>query len=158
MKKDPNEKKPIKAKLGHKKSTFYYDEKLKRWVNKDASEEEKEKIASPPPPPPVVKRMDNGPKTKPLPNPDVPIKEAVGPILPNNPITGVPLGPSPANPAGTGDALPMPNTPMSHPGINLSGKKANGLDDLLSLTGNNGSASRRKRKPGRGYVNVMDNK
>jgi hypothetical protein len=33
--KDPNaeEKKPVKANLGESKSTFYYDEKEKRWVN-----------------------------------------------------------------------------------------------------------------------------
>lgn len=158
LKKDPNEKKPIKAKLGHK-STFYYDEKLKRWVNKDASEEEKEKIASPPPPPPVIKRMDNGPKTKPLPSPEAQAKDTVGAILPKNPITGAPLGtPVPAF-VGNGDSPAVaPPALTSHPGINLSGKKANGLDDLLSLTGTNGATSRRKRKPARGYVNVMDTK
>lgn len=155
LKKDPNEKKPIKAKLGHK-STFYYDEKLKRWVNKDSSEAEKEKMASPPPPPPVIKRMDNGPKTKPLPSPETQLKDTGGAIIPQNPITGAPLRSSSASPT-TGDtpvAPPMAN----HSGVNLSGKKANGLDDLLSLTGNSGVASKRKRKPGRGYVNVMDNK
>lgn len=81
LKKDPNEKKPVKAKLGHK-TTFYYDEKLKRWVNKDASEEEKEKIASPPPPPPIVKKMDNGPKTKPMTSPDVSTRDMAGAVFP----------------------------------------------------------------------------
>ncbi|QLL30847.1 hypothetical protein HG536_0A06620 [Torulaspora globosa] len=156
LKKDPNEKKPIKAKLGHK-STFYYDEKLKRWVNKDSSETEKEKMASPPPPPPVVKRMDNGPKTKPLPGPETQLKDTGGAILPKNPITGAPLKSLSTNSPDTGDKPAIPPT-ANHSGINLSGKKANGLDDLLSLTGNNGGASKRKRKPGRGYVNVMDNK
>lgn len=160
LKKDPNEKKPVKAKLGHK-TTFYYDEKLKRWVNKDASEEEKEKITSPPPPPPIVKKMDNGPKTKPMTSPDVSTRDMAGAVFPNNPITGAPLGsPSPSKtPSDSTPLAPAPSAPISstsHPGINLSGKKANGLDDLLSLTG--GSAPRRKKKPGRGYVNVMDNK
>ncbi|QLQ81549.1 hypothetical protein HG537_0F03100 [Torulaspora globosa] len=156
LKKDPNEKKPIKAKLGHK-STFYYDEKLKRWVNKDSSEAEKEKMASPPPPPPVVKRMDNGPKTKPLPSSETQLKDAAGAILPKNPITGAPLKSSSTVSPNAGDAPAIP-PPVNHSGVNLSGKKANGLDDLLSLAGNNGGASKRKRKPGRGYVNVMDNK
>lgn len=155
LKKDPNEKKPIKAKLGHK-STFYYDEKLKRWVNKDASQEEKEKIASPPPPPPVVKKMDNGPKTRPLASPEVTTRETAGAVLPKNPITGAALsspGPS-TNSIDNGPQALAP--PIGSPNVNLSGKKANGLDDLLSLTG--GSTSRRKKKPGRGYVNVMENK
>lgn len=159
LKKDPNEKKPIKAKLGHK-STFYYDEKLKRWVNKTASEDEKEKVSSPPPPPPVVKRMDNGPKTKPIPGGDMalaPDKDTYGTVAPRNPITGEPL-PSPS-PSPT--ILEPVNSSFKHTpsvvnsGVNLSGKKANGLDDLLNLTG--GTAPRRKKKSGRGYVNVMNN-
>lgn len=158
LKKDPNEKKPIKAKLGHK-STFYYDEKLKRWVNKTASEEEKEKVSSPPPPPPVVKRMDNGPKTKPIPGGDMalaPDKDSFSTVAPRNPITGEPL-PSPS-PSLT--ILEPVNSSYTHTpsvlnsGVNLSGKKANGLDDLLNLTG--GTAPRRKKKSGRGYVNVMN--
>lgn len=155
LKKDPNEKKPIKAKLGHK-STFHYDEKLKRWVNKDASEEERQEIASPPPPPPVVKKMDNGPKTKPMASPDGPARDMAGAVLPKNPITGATMGsPLPAtSPNDNGPSTLSPS--INHPGINLSGKKANGLDDLLSLTG--GTAPRRKKKTGRGYVNVMDNK
>ncbi|CCE64684.1 hypothetical protein TPHA_0I01800 [Tetrapisispora phaffii CBS 4417] len=56
LKKDPNAKKPIKAKLGNKKSNFYYDEELKRWITKNATEEEKQQITAPPPPPPMSKK------------------------------------------------------------------------------------------------------
>lgn len=153
-----------KAKLGHK-NTLYYDEKLKRWVNKDATEEEKQKIieSSAPPPPPIVKRKDGGPKTKPR---SGPINNSLPPVhatsvIPNNPITGEPL-PIKTSPSPTGpnpNNSPSPSSPISRiSGVNLTSKKANGLDDLLSLAGGPKPAStRRKKKTARGYVNVMDN-
>ncbi|QHS76649.1 COPII coat assembly protein SEC16 [Saccharomyces paradoxus] len=164
LKKDTSDKKVYKAKLGHK-NTLYYDEKLKRWVNKDATEEEKQKIieTSAPPPPPIVKRKDGGPKTKPR---SGPINNSMPPInatsvIPNNPITGEPL-PIKTSPSSAGphpDNSPSPSSPIPRAsGINLTGKKANGLDDLLSLAGGPKPAStRRKKKTARGYVNVMDN-
>lgn len=162
LKKDPNEKKPIKAKLGNKKRNFYYDEKLKRWVNNNASEEEKEKVSTPPPPPPVVKRMDNGPKTKPRSGSLTgPPKPAAGSVAPKNPITGEPLL-SPTLSAttshGSSDKSSMGPPSSNNSGVNLAGKKANGLDDLLNLAGGTASSTRRKKKPGRGYVNVMETK
>lgn len=166
LKKDTGDKKVYKAKLGHK-NTLYYDEKLKRWVNKDATEEDKQKIVetSTPPPPPIVKRKDAGPKTKPR---SGPINNAVPPInatsvIPNNPITGEPLSIKSPPPLSSGradmDESPPPSSPVSNmSGVNLTGRKANGLDDLLSLTGGPKPAStRRKKKSTRGYVNVMNN-
>ncbi|CAI4053330.1 COPII coat assembly protein SEC16 SKDI_16G1900 [Saccharomyces kudriavzevii IFO 1802] len=166
LKKDTGDKKVYKAKLGHK-NTLYYDEKLKRWVNKDATEEEKQKIVetSAPPPPPIVKRKDAGPKTKPR---SGPISNILPPInvtsvTPNNPITGDPLPTKSAPPLLSGEAdldnSPPPSSPVSSiSGVNLTGKKANGLDDILSLTGGPKPAStRRKKKATRGYVNVMNN-
>lgn len=157
LKKDSNEKKPIKAKLGHKKSTFYYDEKLKRWVNKNSSEEEKEKLSSPPPPPPVVKRMDNGPKTKPQSGREI-SKEPIGPILPKNPLTGqaMPSNAFSSSQIATPSESPRVTPQLPTSSINLSGKKANGLDDLLTLAGA-GTAPRKKKRSTRGYVNVMEN-
>lgn len=164
LKKDTGDKKVYKAKLGHK-NTLYYDEKLKRWVNKDATEEEKQKIieSSAPPPPPIVKRKDGGPKTKPR---SGPINNSLPPVhatsvIPNNPITGEPL-PIKTSPSPTGpnpNNSPSPSSPISRiSGVNLTSKKANGLDDLLSLAGGPKPAStRRKKKTARGYVNVMDN-
>ncbi|QID88350.1 hypothetical protein GRS66_011061 [Saccharomyces pastorianus] len=166
LKKDTGDKKVYKAKLGHK-NTLYYDEKLKRWVNKDATEEDRQKIVetSAPPPPPIVKRKDAGPKTKPR---SGPINNTVPPInatsvIPNNPITGEPLSiksPPPLSSGGVNtENSPPPSSPISNTsGVNLTGRKANGLDDLLSLTGGPKPAStRRKKKSTRGYVNVMNN-
>ncbi|CDH12787.1 uncharacterized protein ZBAI_04573 [Zygosaccharomyces bailii ISA1307] len=159
LKKDPNEKKPIKAKLGNKKRNFYYDEKLKRWVNNNATEEEKEKLSTPPPPPPVVKRVDNGPKTKPRSGSmNAAPKSVTGTIAPKNPITGEPLTSPSLNVSHVGSQTPSLSPPTGNSGVNLSGKKANGLDDLLNLTGSTSTTARRKKKPGRGYVNVMENK
>ncbi|SJM81829.1 uncharacterized protein ZBIST_0144 [Zygosaccharomyces bailii] len=159
LKKDPNEKKPIKAKLGNKKRNFYYDEKLKRWVNNNSTEEEKEKLSTPPPPPPVVKRMDNGPKTKPRSGSlNAAPKAVTATIAPKNPITGEPLTSQSLNVSRVGSQTPSLSPPIGNSGINLSGKKANGLDDLLNLTGSTSTTARRKKKPGRGYVNVMENK
>ncbi|AGO14057.1 AaceriAGR202Wp [[Ashbya] aceris (nom. inval.)] len=158
LKKDTNEKKPIKAKLGQK-NNFYYDEKLKRWVNKDATEEEKLKVSTPPPPPPVVKRkMNTTPEIKPrsgsvVGGPAIRTQGAVAPANPQDLQPGQPI-------AAASSALPTQTSPVKprDPAINLTGKKANGLDDLISLTaGPSNAVSRRKKKPGRGYVNVLNN-
>ncbi|ODQ68172.1 hypothetical protein NADFUDRAFT_81212 [Nadsonia fulvescens var. elongata DSM 6958] len=49
----------VKAKLGEE-SSFYYDEKLKRWVNKNASAEEETVNVGPPPPPMKVSSANSG--------------------------------------------------------------------------------------------------
>ncbi|AAS54692.1 AGR202Wp [Eremothecium gossypii ATCC 10895] len=158
LKKDTNEKKPIKAKLGQK-NNFYYDEKLKRWVNKDATEEEKQKVSTPPPPPPVVKRkMNTTPEIKPrsgsvVGGPAIRTQGAVAPVNPQDPQPCQAV-------VGASSALQKQASPVKprDPAINLTSKKANGLDDLISLTaGPSNAVSRRKKKPGRGYVNVLNN-
>ncbi|KAG0674270.1 vesicle coat component [Kluyveromyces marxianus] len=164
FKKDPNEKKPIKAKLGHK-NNFYYDEKLKRWINKDATEEEKVKVATPPPPPPIVKRkISQTPEIKPRQGSVVggPALRTAHAVMPTNPLTGKPLDPIKDL---TDTVKPEQNSPPSSPPptlmnstVKLSGTKANGLDDLMALAGgpNSGQSTRRKKRSTRGYVNVME--
>ncbi|CCH59289.1 hypothetical protein TBLA_0B04530 [Henningerozyma blattae CBS 6284] len=185
LKKDPNEKKVIKAKLGHK-SNFYYDEKLKRWISKDATEEEKQSVAAPPPPPPIMKKKKvpsplgntappptNIPSSSPssfilpstdngksdLPNPDFansspsistsPFSQST-PALENSGTNAPPLGAStPSLPIGGGPR----STKRSS---NLPGKNTSGIDDLLSLTSKAPPSGRKKKKPGRGYVNVLE--
>lgn len=95
---NPNEKKAIKAKLGQK-NQFYYDEKLKRWVNKNASDEEKKAIEeeanTAPPPPPVIKKKSVMPETKPRSGSILggPTQRTMGVMPPKNPITGESLIP-----------------------------------------------------------------
>lgn len=163
FKKDPNEKKPIKAKLGNK-NNFYYDENLKRWVNKDATAEELEVVKTPPPPPPIVKRkISSTPEVKPRQGSIIggPALRTAHAVMPTNPLTGKPLDPV----KDFGDSNSKhpekdSSSPVSlpHTNINLAGTKANGLDDLMALTGESGlpQSARRKKKSGRRYVNVMD--
>ncbi|AET40909.1 COPII coat assembly protein SEC16 Ecym_7056 [Eremothecium cymbalariae DBVPG len=157
LKKDTTEKKPIRAKLGQK-NNFYYDEKLKRWVNKDAGEEEILKVSTPPPPPPVVKRkINNTPEIKPRSGSIVggPAVRTHGAVAPINPQTGECIASTSAPSPSLSPVVPSRQTSST---ISLSGKSANGLDDLISLTSGPSSAvSRRKKKPGRGYVNVLNN-
>ncbi|XBW36418.1 hypothetical protein QEN19_001997 [Hanseniaspora menglaensis] len=98
LKTNPNEKKPIKAKLGTK-NQFYYDDKLKRWVNKNATEDEKkqleEEASTPPPPPPVIKKKSVQPETKPRSGSVMggPTERTMGVLPPRNPLTGESLIP-----------------------------------------------------------------
>lgn len=172
LKKDPNEKKVVKAKLGHQ-NNFYYDEKLKRWVNKNATEEEKKKMqeAAAPPPPPIVKRKDTAVKTTPRPSFSHPNTNSLssapsgpppGVILPVNPLSSKlmnqasnNISASTSTESSTTPKLP-PSISSSQP-VNLAGKVSNGLDDILNISAVT-TASRRKKKPGRGYVNVMENR
>lgn len=159
LRKENNEKKPIKAKLGHK-NAFYYDEKLKRWVNKNASEEEKQQVSTPPPPPPIIKKkLEGSPKVKPRSGSVAggAAARTAGFVAPINPLTGEPL--IATNEAGESKEAVRHGSPSVTPPVNLSGKKANGLDDLISLVSAPGSqpGTRRKKKGARGYVNVMNN-
>ena len=158
LKKDTGEKKAIKAKLGHE-NTFYFDEKLKRWVNKNATEEEKKKMmeSAAPPPPPIIKRKNVEPKTKPRLSVSLSThpktQPLAAPVLPTNPLTGEEMA-TPQLSARTSPA-PSPRRTATPSGsdVSLVGKKANGLDDLLNISS---TTSRRKKRPGRGYVNVME--
>ncbi|CUS24487.1 LAQU0S16e02828g1_1 [Lachancea quebecensis] len=159
LRKENNEKKPIKAKLGHK-NAFYYDEKLKRWVNKNSTEEEKQQVSTPPPPPPIIKKkLEGSPKVKPRSGSVAggAAARTAGFVAPINPLTGEPL--IATNEAGELKEAVRQSSPSVTPPVSLSGKKANGLDDLISLVNAPGSqpGTRRKKKGARGYVNVMNN-
>ena len=162
----------MKAKLGHQ-NNFYYDEKLKRWINKDATEEEKKKMqeSMAPPPPPIVKRKNTAVKTTPRPsfshpntNPvsSAPSDPPLSTILPVNPLSGQPIIQT-SNNISTSTSAEGSITPKLPPSINgnkpinLAGKTSNGLDDILNISAGT-TVSRRKKKPGRGYVNVMENR
>ncbi|KAG7752867.1 hypothetical protein KL911_003598 [Ogataea haglerorum] len=103
-KKKNDQPKPIRAKLGEE-SSFYYDEKLKRWVNKNASPEE-QAASTPPPPPPVKRAVSDSASGQPL--SDKP-----------NAMGAPPRGP----PAG-------PPTPATLNGT----KKTDNIEDLLSMS------------------------
>ncbi|SCU87989.1 LAFA_0E10044g1_1 [Lachancea sp. 'fantastica'] len=155
LRKDANEKKPVKAKLGHQ-NTFYYDDKLQRWVNKNATEEEKQQISAPPPPPPIIKKKEEGsPKVKPRSGSVAggAAARTAALVPPTNPFKESAAS-STENPGASRSA-----SPSMSPTVSLSGKKANNIDDLMSLAGTAGNqgGTRRKKKAGRGYVNVMNN-
>ncbi|SCV03053.1 LAME_0H07338g1_1 [Lachancea meyersii CBS 8951] len=155
LRKDPNEKKPVKAKLGHQ-NTFYYDDKLQRWVNKNATEEEKQQISAPPPPPPIItKKLEGSPKVKPRSGSVA--GGAAARTAAFTPSSNVLEERSASSSEAAGPSQSV--SPSSTPSVSLSGKKANNIDDLMSLVGNAGnqSGARRKKKGARGYVNVMNN-
>jgi hypothetical protein len=140
-KESKNEPKVYKANLGEK-SKFYYDENLKRWVNADADPEELKKQA-PPPPPPVIKKK---PSSLSKPRSDSLIEgvpSSMG-VPPGSPVTFLP-GPSGLS-SGASGATPM-RKPTAAP---------SDLDSLLGISGGHSTASTRRKKKGRGYVDVMD--
>ncbi|SCU94855.1 LANO_0E08416g1_1 [Lachancea nothofagi CBS 11611] len=156
LRKETNEKKPVKAKLGHQ-NTFYYDDKLQRWINKNATEEEKQQVSTPPPPPPIIKKKAEGsPKVKPRTGSIAggAAARTAAFVPPTNPLSKDPI-----SAAGLEKDTSNSGSPSVSPSVSLSGKKANGLEDLMSLVGNAGSqtGTRRKKKGTRGYVNVMNN-
>ncbi|GME97844.1 unnamed protein product [Ambrosiozyma monospora] len=131
-KQDDGTPKPIKAKLGEE-SSFHYDEKLKRWVNSNASEEDQ--ASSAPPPPPMKKK------------PTTSMTTPSSPLMP-----GSAAGP----PRAGGPSGPPSRAPSAPPTM----KSASNIDDLLNMAArggpSTGSAGRRsKRGPRRGYVDVM---
>lgn len=154
--KDDGKPKAIRAKLGEK-NKFYYDEKLKKWINKDLPLEDQIKPAGPPPPPKM--KMSNTPQR---------ISPSPGEAPPSHPAQ---LSGSNATPEGSlgGHGPPSadgPKPPLgnnSTPSLSSAGSKAPslataGLDDLLSIgTPPAGGAPRKgKRGPKRGYVNVLN--
>lgn len=122
--------KPIKAKLGEENS-FYYDEKLKRWINKKAPLDEQLE-ASKPPPPPMKKNAVTNPST--------------------------PLTPKPKHGSSsltaTSASSPSPDIYAPTPV-----KKGDDIDSLLKMSGAGGPPKRGARRgPRRGYVDVMSQK
>lgn len=123
-----SEKKVYKAKLGEENS-FYYDEKLQRWINGKESVEDQINASKPPPPPPAAKKA--------------------------TPSGGAPPG---GAPPPQKQFSPMSGTPQtSSPGPSAPGSvKGGSIDDLLNRAPPGGSATRKaKRGPRRGYVDVM---
>lgn len=136
------DKKVYRAKLGDS-STFYYDENLKRWVNKD-SVGEAEGASTPPPPPPTVK---------------VPKKNSDTPLPPSAlHAGGVPPPPASNMPPQSHSAPPLLPLATPPPGRRTVSKKsaAGDIDEILNMASSTKSTTRSKRGPRRGYVDVMN--
>lgn len=144
--KNDDKPKPVRAKLGVK-SSFYYDDKLQRWINKDIPLEEQTKPKGPPPPPMLKKKTTEDLKPPAMSKPLPPLTQQAP--LPSRrdevpqSIGSTPKGVPPTPPAGT---------PSSKPSVASAG-----LDDLLSLgSARQGTGRRPKRGTRRGYVNVLE--
>lgn len=144
--------KPIRAKMGEK-SSFVYDEKLKRWINKAVPLEEQLKSSAPPPPPSAKKKAVDSSSSSiakpPTPNKPAAVNpESAPPVaLANNSLSsGAPSKPASSQP---------PPGPPSSAGPSLANA---GLDDLLSLGGGPTAGRKSKKGPRRGYVNLLDQK
>ncbi|KAL3458703.1 Sec23-binding domain of Sec16-domain-containing protein [Aspergillus heterothallicus] len=165
--------KPIRAKLGEE-SSFYYDQDLKKWVNKKDPNSATQARATPPPPkgsaPPS--RSASGSSMPPPPVPTLGSRPpssagAPPPQLSSSPAPsslGLPPTPSfgPARSVSTG-AVSTGGTPSSRPGSSAgppprpstSLSHASSIDDLLGAPGARKGGTARGRKKGRGYVDVM---
>ncbi|KAK3704085.1 vesicle coat component [Vermiconidia calcicola] len=178
-KKDPNAAPgPIRAKLGEE-SSFYYDENLKKWVNKKGGPEAAAPVAATPPPPrgPASRVASTGamgppsgpPSRAPSGTPmsgiaasSRPPTSGSGPGFPGPPSgppsrTGTPASDSAPLAAGVnGDTAPAfaPLAPPVRPGSSLS--TASSIDDLLAGPpgARKGGTVKGKKKGGR-YVDVM---
>ncbi|KAJ5638436.1 hypothetical protein N7528_000826 [Penicillium herquei] len=156
---------PIKAKLGEE-SSFYYDNDLKKWVNKKDPNSASSARATPPPPrgsaPPS--RTSSGS----MPPPPAPMSVASGSRPPSSSSDAAPLSSSPAF-SGLGVPPPMPRSVSSNaallsstppggpapprPASSLS--HAQSIDDLLGApVARKGANTVRGKKKGR-YVDVM---
>lgn len=125
--KSDDKPKPIKAKLGEENS-FYYDEKLKRWINKKAPLEE-QIAASAPPPPPAMKKVNTTPAT---------------------PVGGPPTALPPTSTTNNHPSMGAPLAPRA--------AKKDGIDDLLTMGSAASARKGGRRGPRRGYVDVMAQK
>lgn len=146
---DDGKPKAIRAKLGEK-SSFYYDEKLKKWINKDIPLEDQLKPSGPPPPP-KMKKAESTPKSD-GPSGSLPPGPPGG--KPHGPPGGIPLTEQSINSqAGNSSSSPISSSGPPSKGPSLA---TAGLDDLLSIdTPSVGSTRKGKRGPKRGYVNVL---
>ncbi|DAA76675.1 TPA_exp: putative COPII vesicle coat protein Sec16 [Trichophyton benhamiae CBS 112371] len=149
---------PIRAKLGEQ-SSFYFDEDLKRWVNKkDPNSATSSTSALPPPPkgsaagsrsasaeqrPPTSASVASAPDAVPIPL----ARQLSAQGGPNSPYGSAPPPSSLGVPGGT-----PPLTPSSRPGTALS--HASSIDDLLSAPTSKKGGTLKGRKKGR-YVDVM---
>ena len=173
---------PIKAKLGEENS-FYYDENLKKWINKKGGTEATAPVAATPPPPRGPSRVASaamGPPSGPpsrassgvgLSGPPIrPPTSGSGPAFsgsgpPSGPPsrTGTPAsnpGSDPGQPAATGvngDFAPPAASPLAppiRPSSTLS--TASSIDDLLAgPPGSRKGGTVKGKKKGQRYVDVM---
>lgn len=154
---------PIRAKLGEK-SSFYYDENLKRWVNKkDPSSATPAAQATPPPPrssaPPS--RSSSGTAPPPMSTGSPAPTMANGHLAPPPSAFPIPSAPpnlsaSPIPPSSLPHLMPRSvsaGPSSSRPGTALS--NASSIDDLLGAPQARKAGTVRSKKKGRGYVDVM---
>ena len=164
---------PIKVKLGEENS-FYFDEQLKKWVNKKGGVPEAAAAPAPPPPkgpPSRTVSAAGGPPSSTgnvPPVPPIPRGLAAG-APPSRAVSGPALASglgsnqpsrtsSPAvNPLSaeeeTATSSGPPSAPPSRPTTSQSG--ASNIDDLIGLPQARKGGTVRKGKKGRGYVDVM---
>ncbi|KAH3679407.1 hypothetical protein WICMUC_001027 [Wickerhamomyces mucosus] len=145
LRNNKNEQKVYRAKLGNE-NRFYYDEELKKWVNKDADPEDEKASASAPPPPPIIKKIPSSIST--------PRSGSLGESnsLKTESSAGAPLSIT----SGPGQVL-KPGGLSNSGGPQIKKASAASVSDLDSLMNLNvsSSATRKKKRGGRGYVDVM---
>lgn len=164
---------PIKVKLGEENS-FYFDEQLKKWVNKKGGPSEAATAPAPPPPKGPPSRAVSAAGGPPLstgnvpPVPPIPRGLAAG-TPPARTVSGptLSLGLGSNQPSRTGspavnplsaeeETAPSsgpPSAPPSRPTTSQSG--TSNIDDLIGLPQARKGGTVRKGKKGRGYVDVM---
>ena len=169
---------PVRAKLGEANS-FYYDENLKKWVNKKAGPEAATQVVATPPPPRgpasrVASSTAMGPPSGPPSRASSGTGAAVRPPTSGSgpAFSGPPSGPpsrtgTPAsNPASepgnlaapgvNGDSAsgpPLAPPPPLRPGSSLS--TASSIDDLMGPAGTRKGGTVKGKKKGGRYVDVM---
>ena len=173
--------KPIKARLGEE-SSFYYDDQLKKWVNKKAGSDAATPSAPTPPPPkgPPSRAVSSGPPGMtrvPTSNPSVQLDPPSGP--PSGPPSAVtsrnvspnigtlvsptstaepsaPPLPATGSSSGGVSGLPAVLAPPSRPGTGMSGvSNASSIDDLIGAPQARAGGTIRRAKKKKGYVDVM---
>ncbi|PQE23096.1 COPII coat assembly SEC16 protein [Rutstroemia sp. NJR-2017a WRK4] len=171
--------KPIRAKLGEE-SSFVYDPDLKRWINKKAGADNTPSPSATPPPPRAAgpPRTASGPPTLGAPTSmprslsaaSAPVQRAASGSSDRGSLggdgdaagVGAAAGPgglaAPPMMARSQSNGSMRSAPPSRPTTSMS--NASSIDDLLgppSAGGRKGTAGR-KKKTGRGYIDVMGDK
>ena len=164
---------PVKVKLGEENS-FYFDEQLKKWVNKKAGTSEAAAAPPPPPPPKGPSRSVSAaaaPPASSTPVPPVPplppgsgsatsaMRAVSGPTSSqfvdlNQPSRTVsPAVNSVPASAGTPPPTGLSSEPPSRPATAQSG--SNNIDELIGIPQARKGGTVKKGKKGRGYVDVM---